>query len=115
MEKKNVNIELKLYDHNGSYCVYVNGEHIYNLIMTCDCYPEQYDLLSIYDMSTKAYFRLRWGYFTVECPDCCGDRVYSYDINGNGCEGCFSNKEEREREITNALIKVVEYYENTDN
>ena len=113
MKFNNINIELKPYcEDNCSYCVYVNGEHKWNLLMTCGCYPEQYDLLSVYDMSTRAYFRLRWGTFTVECPDCWGDKVYCYDMDGDGVEGCFSSQEEREREIINALEKVVEYYEN---
>lgn len=108
-------IELKPYSEDcNSFCVYVDGKHIYNLLMTCHWGPEQYDLLSVYDMSKMAYFRLRHGTFTVECPDAWDEMVYRYDMEDDWA-GCFESQEEREREIINALRKVVEYYEECDN
>lgn len=103
-------IELKPYCEDfGSYCVYVNGEHIYNLMQTCGACPEQYDLLSVYDMSTKAYFRLRYGHFRVDCPDVGGETVYEY-YGKDVYQGCFDSQSEREEVLRNAIDKVVEYY-----
>lgn len=46
--------------------------------------PEQYDAV---DQKGKmlGYLRLRWGNFTVECPDVWGELVYEAQPEGFGC------------------------------
>ena len=109
MERR-IEIELKEYCVDTPYDkqVFVNGEHCFNLLMTCECCPEQYDLLSVRDMSEVAYFRLRWSSFTVECPSSWGECVYRNDI-GDGFDGCFENDKQRETEIKNALKEVIKW------
>lgn len=75
------------------------------LIKTCSCCPEQYDLV---DKKGKcaAYFRLRGGYFSVECPDVGGKIVYIGHPDG---DGCFMEYE-REGYIEAAMDAVKKHY-----
>ena len=59
-----------------------------SLYMTCECSPEQYDAMR-YGVRV-GYLRVRYGYFTVFCPDANGDAVLSMEIDGGGC---FTDKE----------------------
>jgi hypothetical protein len=52
------------------------------LVLTCSGRPEQYDAFD--GDKQVGYLRLRHGQFTVECPDCGGDEVYSACPNGDG-------------------------------
>lgn len=73
------------------------------LVRTCIACPEQYD---VYEGDTQvAYFRLRHGKFTVECPDVRGELVYSANPEGDGifCE------HEREKYLTEAVQAVLKY------
>ena len=78
------------------------------LIKTCDMCPEQYELISETG-DTIAYMRLRWGAFTVECPDVGGKVVYSCDY-GDEYKGGFYNCKERKTELKKAIKKIEEHY-----
>ena len=75
------------------------------LCKTCSCCPEQYDLVDR-DGYTLAYFRLRHGYFSVECPDVGGDLVYQAYPDG---DGEFEDYE-RDTYITSAMEAVRKRY-----
>ena len=79
-----------------------------NLIKTCDMCPEQYELISETG-DTIAYMRLRWGAFTVECPDVGGELVYSSD-SSDVYKGEFNDSSERETELKKAIKKIEEHY-----
>lgn len=49
---------------------------------TCGACPEQYD--AFMGNEQVGYLRLRGGSFTVECPDCSGELVYSANPDGDG-------------------------------
>lgn len=72
------------------------------LIQTCGCCPEQYDLVNEQG-ELIAYFRLRHGAFRV---DCYGKTVYKAEPDGDGMFGI----EERGEYLHNALIAVKDYY-----
>lgn len=78
------------------------------LSKTCSMCPEQYDVLGE-DGKTIGYMRLRWGGFTVECPDVFGEAVYSCAV-GDGFTGEFPDEETRNHHITEAINKIGEYY-----
>ena len=74
-----------------------------HLEQTCSVCPEQYDLVDNKG-NCLAYFRLRHGRFTVECPDIGGTLVCE------ACpDGCFM-PDERERYIEAAMFAVRKYY-----
>lgn len=75
------------------------------LEMTCEMCPEQYDLVDEYG-SCWAYFRLRHGYFTVECPDVGGKLVYQACPDG---DGGFTDYE-REGRLKAAMEAVKKHY-----
>lgn len=50
---------------------------------TCGACPEQYDAFDENDQQV-GYLRLRHGHFTVEFPDCGGERLLNYETIGNG-------------------------------
>lgn len=78
----------------------------WTLIKTCYACPEQYDLLDA-DNNMRAYFRLRHGCFTVNCPDVRGTLVYeSAESEG---DGIFEDTE-RAVFMTRALMAVEAYY-----
>lgn len=76
-----------------------------NLRQTCSVCPEQYDLVDS-EEKCVAYFRLRHGYFTVECPDVGGTLVYEARPDGDGCFMPY----ERESYIAAAMAAVKKHY-----
>jgi len=54
-----------------------------HLVLITDYFPEQYDVL--YDGKTVGYLRLRWGNFTVTCPNVGGEVVLEAEPDGHGC------------------------------
>ena len=70
------------------------------LRLTCYACPEQYD--AFYAGVMVGYLRLRWGYFSVTCPDVCGEVVYSAEPEGHG-EFC---EHERERYLSEARAAI---------
>lgn len=50
------------------------------LIQTCEACPEQYDAVDSAGR-TVGYLRLRWGHFSVECPDEDGEVVYQMNFH----------------------------------
>ena len=72
---------------------------------TCDMCPEQYDLLDERG-ECVAYFRLRHGYFSVECPDVGGEIVYSAYPDGDGDFMPY----ERKGYLKAAMDAVKKYY-----
>lgn len=78
----------------------------WQLVRTCFACPEQYDLLE--NGVERAYFRLRWGGFTVECPACGeGEIVYSGSPDG---DGVFEDYERAEY-LLRALEQVLRYWQ----
>ena len=74
----------------------------YRFELTCSAFPEQYDVFL--DNSQVAYFRLRGGWFSVECPVCGLITVEEYGAETKG-HGEF-NDSEREFHMMAALEKV---------
>jgi hypothetical protein len=75
----------------------------FSLQMTCGACPEQYD---VYLNDKKvAYFRLRYGNFTVDAPFG-GVRVYESNTKGDG----IFEYEERDIELGNAIDAVIQHY-----
>ena len=75
------------------------------LIQTSGACPEQYDLVK--HGKTIAYFRLRHGDFSVECPDVGGTVVYEAQTRG---DGSFWDDEERRIELAYGRAAVVAHY-----
>jgi hypothetical protein len=75
----------------------------YKLVLTCGACPEQYDVML--DDERVAYFRLRHGRFTANCPDPGGDEVYVAHPEG---DGVFEDAE-RERFLREALDAVTQW------
>ena len=75
----------------------------YNLVLTCQCCPEQYD---VFDSEGKkvGYLRLRHGGFRADYPDCGGDTVYRYSFD-DAWKGVFAD-EEREQYLTEAVKAI---------
>ena len=78
-----------------------------HLVQTCSMCPEQYDVKD-QDGNMLGYLRLRWGQFTVQCPDYGGETVYSAEPNGDG----MFDDEEREMYLTCAKYAIAEYWSN---
>lgn len=76
------------------------------LVQTCGACPEQYD--GYINGKQVAYFRLRWGLFTVECPDCEGELVYRHEFNDR-LLGMFESEEERGEHLTRACEQVLKW------
>ena len=73
----------------------------YELVLTnADC-PEQYDVFK--DGEQVAYFRLRHGFFSAECPEACEELVYEAKTKGSGA---FDDDDEREKCISEAIDAV---------
>lgn len=53
------------------------------LVQTCGACPEQYDAYDG-DKQVVGYLRLRWGYFTVRCPNSEGEVVFEARPEGDG-------------------------------
>lgn len=82
----------------------MNADDI-DLYKTCGACPEQYDALGP-DGNQVGYLRLRHGSFTVECPDCGGELVYSARPNG---DGVFED-DEREIYLSAAKEAIANYH-----
>ena len=76
-----------------------------SLVETCSMFPEQYDAKDK-DGNTLGYLRLRWGEFTVECPDVDGETVYRAEPDGDG----FFFDEEREMYLDFAKRAIAEWW-----
>lgn len=75
------------------------------LVKTCAACPEQYD--AFYKFRDKiAYLRLRYGAFTVECPDVGGELIYSVCPKGDG----VFDAEERDGYLDDAKAAIAAYY-----
>lgn len=77
------------------------------LIQTCSMCPEQYDAKDEHGKQL-GYLRLRWGEFTVNCPDCRGELVYSAEPKGDG----MFDDDEREMYLQIAKDAIAEYWTN---
>lgn len=75
------------------------------LVQTCKMFPEQYDLIDAHG-NRVAYYRLRHGYFSVECPDVGGTLVYEARPDG---DGDFMDYE-RDGYLAAALAAVKKHY-----
>jgi hypothetical protein len=64
------------------------------LVKTCEACPEQYDAFD--DRKQVGYVRLRWGRFTVNCPDASGEEILSLQIYNNKLAGLFEDDDDRE-------------------
>jgi hypothetical protein len=73
------------------------------LVQTCGACPEQYDA---FDGAGRqvGYLRLRHGRFTVEYPDCGGERLGDFYPEGDG----MFRDEERARYLAQALGLISE-------
>ena len=91
------------------YMVNIDGLWLANLIQTCSSCPEQYSMISLLDMASVGYFRLRHGYFRVDAPTCGDITVYEKMFKEN-FKGQFYNEEERVEYLTKAVKRVVEYW-----
>ena len=74
---------------------------------TCDACPEQYDVRNHSRM--VAYIRLRWGKFSVTCPDVNGETIYSH-VFDNDYKGAFDSEEEREKFLGLAVNAIKRFY-----
>lgn len=101
---------IKTFDNEDEFCgydVFVDGDHLMNLVQTCWSCPEQYDLESVLDGSMLAYFRVRHGYFRVDLGDCGGETIYDFSF-GNGWDGNFEDEEQRIEQLSKGIEKIVE-------
>lgn len=76
----------------------------------CGGCPEDYYVYK--DASIIAYMRLRHGYFTVECPDSGGERVFEARLAGDmpDMQGIFAD-EEREGYLTKGVAAALLWLE----
>lgn len=72
---------------------------------TCYACPEQYDAFDE-NGNLIGYLHLRWGTFTVECPDSGGELVFKDNV----CGGGMFLGSERERYLRVAKIAILNYY-----
>ena len=82
----------------------------YRFERTCYACPEQYDVFNERDEQV-AYFRLRHGTFSVECPDVGGVTVYKAHPEG---DGIFLD-EERTHYMNRAIMAVHKHYHSNEN
>ena len=75
---------------------------LYNLVLTCQCCPEQYDVFDS-DGKQSGYIRLRGGNFRVYYPDTGGELVFYHRFEKDAWKGMFDNEEEREFFLTEAV------------
>ena len=78
----------------------ING---YELRLTCNACPEQYDVFK--DGNQVAYLRLRHGWFYASVPDCSNDIVYEAIPEGDG----IFKEHERMKYLTEAIEAVEKY------
>lgn len=72
------------------------------LVRTCPACPEQYDAYR--GDRIVGYLRLRWGYFTAQCPDADGKIVFEAVLN-NPWVGAFDD-DERPTYLRQAVIEI---------
>ena len=76
----------------------------YNLVLTCQCCPEQYDVFDS-DGKQSGYIRLRGGNFRVYYPDTGGELVFYHRFEDYPLMGMFGDKE-REFFLTEAVKAI---------
>ena len=78
------------------------------IIKTCECSPEQYEVYIKEDSERKiiAYLRLRWGTFTVSYPNVGGECIYSHSFSDR-YKGMFSNEGERKLYLDIAVKAIM--------
>lgn len=76
---------------------------------TCNFAPEQYDVFRGDEI--VGYVRLRWGLFTVTCPDVGGDLVYQAKV-GKSFTGCFENEAQENYHLENTKIAIKKWLDN---
>lgn len=77
----------------------------YNLILTYQCYPEQYDVLNA-EGKQSGYIRLRGGNFRVYYPDTGGELVFYHRFEDDTWKGMFDDDGEREKYLTEAVKAI---------
>lgn len=82
------------------------------IIKTCECSPEQYEVYTKEDGERKiiGYLRLRWGTFTVSYPNVGGECIYSHSFS-DGYKGMFSNEGERKLYLDIAVKEIMKRYQ----
>ena len=78
--------------------------HGYRVVLTCFACPEQYDVHDD-EGNIVAYFRLRHGTFSVQCPDVGGEVVYTAQTKGDG----IFEDDERMKHLYTAILAVQEW------
>jgi hypothetical protein len=73
------------------------------LEQTCGACPEQYD--AFVNKKQVGYLRLRYGHFSVYCPDHRGEEVYSAQPRGDG----LFEDDEREEYLTKAAKAIQDW------
>lgn len=91
------------------YRININGLWLANLIQTCESCPEQYSMISLFDMADVGYFRLRHGHFRVDAPTC-GDTTVYEKMFEEDLKGQFYTEEERIENLTEAIKEIIKYY-----
>jgi hypothetical protein len=76
----------------------------YEIVRTCGCCPEQYDVFK--DGKQAAYLRLRHGFFRADVPDCGGETVFRGSPRGDG----IFEDDERDMWLSAAIDAVDAYY-----
>lgn len=78
------------------------------IIKTCECNPEQYEVYIKDDGERKiiGYLRLRWGTFTVSYPNVGGECIYSHSFSDT-YKGMFSNEGERKLYLDIAVKAIM--------
>lgn len=106
MEDEEIDVKLEC-NENGDFDVFVDGNNLMELKLTCYASPEQYELYSLLDKQIKGYFRVRWSSFTCEFPDVGGELVYDNYIDEDGWSGRFNSHEQRIEELTKAVKEII--------
>lgn len=76
-----------------------------NFIKTCDCCPEQYDVLN-QDDEQVGYVRLRYGFLRCDYPNVGGETIYTYDFEDDYL-GQFPDAD-REKHLNIIADKIIE-------
>lgn len=74
------------------------------LVETCPACPEQYD--AFLDDELVGYLRLRWGRFSVCCPDVAGDEVMCAEWSPTPYKGRFADDHERQSWLRSARLVI---------
>ena len=83
------------------------------LVKTCEACPEQYDAVGPAG-EPLAYLRLRWGSFTVRCPDVAGEVVYDVGVGGD-LTGAFRSERQREAALRRARRIIARWHSTNTN